>query len=182
MSIKPILFNTEMVKVVKEGWKTQTRRIIKDNNVCQPFEPGDILWVRETWHRDAGRYMYRANYADDEKFYRDGKEVQLCWSPSIHMPKEAARIFLRVKNVRTERLQDITETQALMEGAYMYRTHAPILPGHDGTAIADFALIWDRIIKPADRDTYGWKANPWVWVIEFERCEKPEGWEAYLHG
>lgn len=138
---KPILFNTAMVKAILEGRKTQTRRIIKPqptnprwNNVGwlgwddghgyrmkPPCMAGDVLWVRETWCKDVGRYMYRANYSDDEKFYQNGKEVELAWHPSIHMPKEAARIFLRVKDVWVERLQDIGYFDSLSEGiAHLY--------------------------------------------------------------
>lgn len=190
MAYKPILFNTEMVQAIMAGQKTQTRRVCKGQGDCNPVQvgyhpscnPGDILWVRETWHKDAGRYMYRANYADDERFFRNGKEVQMRWSPSIHMPKEAARIFLRVKDVRMERLADITEEQAEKEGCsagYFNITCGPF--GNDDdpdewTAIEDFQRVWDSTIKPADRDWYGWNANPWVWVIEFEKVEKPQGW------
>ena len=75
------------------------------------------------------------------------------------MPKEAARIFLRVTDVRVERLQDCGNMQAKDEGC---------------SCCSQFARIWDSTIKPADLDRYGWAANPWVWVISFERCEKPE--------
>ena len=203
MSYKPILFNTEMVKAILEGRKTQTRRVMKFSvndvydNACidgrwletydpqnppahlvdwfvkdivkKPCEPGDILWVRETWCRDAGRYMYRANYAEDEKFYRDGKEVRLRWSPSIHMPKEAARIFLRVKDVRVERLQDMDEEAAIAEG------FADSPAGTD-SPLERFSALWDKTVKRDDLREYGYHANPWVWVIEFERIEKPKGW------
>lgn len=194
MSIKPILFNTEMVKAIQVGRKTQTRRIafVADalrefscasypdgwwykGRVYKSFEsfvrdcqtpkckyrPGDILWVRETWHKDAGRYMYKANYAGGERFYRNGQEVSIHWHPSIHMPKEAARIFLRVKDVRVELLREISASDAMDEGFADWN---------------EFVTLWNTTIKPADLDKYGWNANPWVWVIEFERCEKPEGW------
>lgn len=198
MSYKPILFNTEMVKAILEGRKTQTRRILKtrhggkleihddpggvarlcekSGSVCHglipPYKAGDILWVRETWHKDAGRYMYRANYSKDEKFYQNGKEVELRWHPSIHMPKEAARIFLRVKDVRVERLQNILSCagEVAKEG----------IPYNDeGDREASglrFKELWNSTVKPGDRFRVGWEGNPWVWVIEFERIEKPEGW------
>lgn len=222
MTNKPILFNTEMVKSIQEGRKTQTRRLIKDfageeitsilkpdgsygkygtkgwrgmlpdrgdgNEYCievrPPCEPGDILWVRETWCKNKnpnsqyfGGYEYRADY--------EGALCQdlITWRPSIHMPKEAARIFLRVKDVRVERLQDITEEQAEKEGCSAWRFHITCgpfgnydEPPEEFDAVEDFQRVWDTTIKPADRDVYGWDANPWVWVIEFERCEKPEGW------
>lgn len=208
MAIKPILFNTEMVRAILDGRKSCTRRICKDANeytvpdmefynadkrtyavhnfadkehteqlsisertcsIC----PGDILYVRETWNKDLSRYMYRANYSDTEKFYRNGKEVQIKWKPSIHMPKEAARIWLKVTDVRVERLQEITAESALTEGADKY-IHANGTLNEDQT-ITSFIGIWNSTIKKADLDRYGWNASPWVWVIEFERCEKPEG-------
>lgn len=96
----------------------------------------------------------------------------------IHMPKEAARIWLKVTDVRVERLQEITEECAKKEGAIDNRgfIHSPDNE-YDSvhTAREHFAEIWDSTIKKSDLDRYGWNANPWVWVIEFERCEKPEG-------
>ena len=131
---KPILFNTEMVRAILERRKTATRRVVKpqpktqlfsvpigtcwDGYFCEkdspvmvrpPYFPGDILYVREAFFKDALRYMYKANYSDSEKFFQNDKEVSIKWRPSIHMPREAARIFLRVKDVWVERLQDIQE-------------------------------------------------------------------------
>ena len=77
-----------------------------------PYQIGDILYVRETWSKGLERYIYRADYSDTEKFYRNGKEIEIKWKPSIHMPKEAARIWLKVTDVRVERLQEITEDGA----------------------------------------------------------------------
>lgn len=188
MAHKPILFNTEMVQAIQAGRKTQTRRIIKNNSVCRPFEPGDILWVRETWGKltecnvyppyepEEERFIYRADIGDPDHF-------QAKWRPSIHMPKEAARIFLRVKDVRVERLHEITEEQAVQEGCSTGVVVIALDPmgvaveldePQDWTALDDFECVWNSTIKPADKDKYGWAANPWVWVIEFERCEKPE--------
>ena len=130
-----------------------------------PYNADDILYVRETWHRYkkmvgkgegchiAEFYGYKATIANSE----DANEP---WKPSIHMPKEAARIFLKVKDVRVERLQDITDEQAEKEGCNDYTS----------TALG-FCYIWYSTIKKSDLDTYGWDANPWVWVIEFERIE-----------
>lgn len=134
-----------------------------------PYQPGDILYVRETWSwcpcwdcgmdavqggceheatrryngekREHGCYMYRASCEDNEYPPAD------TWHPSIHMPKEAARIWLKVTDVRVERLQEI--------------------------ALEDWKILWDSTIKKSDLDSYGWDANPWLWVIEFDRCKKP---------
>lgn len=136
-----------------------------------PYQRGDILYVRETWCKGLERYIYRADYSDTEKFYRDGKEIEMKWHPSLHMPKDAARIFLRVTNVRVERLQDITVEDALAEGMDKYiRLNGEL---DENSIITSFIGIWNSTIKKSDLDRYGWNANPWVWVIEFERCEKP---------
>ena len=138
-----------------------------------PYRPGDILYVRETWqHGFGGTYLYRASAGYDLFMTADGKLVSdIPWRPSIHMPREAARIFLRVTDVRVKRLQDITEEQALSEGARKEYQHY-----YDNvvTAREFFSGIWNSTIKPADRARYGWDANPWVWVIEFERISREE--------
>lgn len=219
MAIKPILFNTEMVRAILDGRKTCTRRICKDANeyvvpdmdfynaekrtyavhnfadqehteklsiaerTC-PICPGDILYVRETWYKSPSRYMYRANYSNTEQFYTDGKEVNIKWHPSIHMPKEAARIWLKVTDVRVEQLKEITEDGALREGAQGVICDHVALGEHGCTDCmntgwleppqVEFMQIWNSTIKKPDIDRYGWDASPYVWVIEFERCEKPE--------
>lgn len=89
------------------------------------------------------------------------------WHPSIHIPKGAARIWLKVIDVRIERLQDIAETQAQAEGC-----NSGLLTG-TCTARGQFEKLWNSTIKKSDTDRYGWSVNPRVWVIEFERCEKP---------
>jgi hypothetical protein len=140
-----------------------------------PYQVGDILYVRETWYRDEKRYIYKANYSANAKFYQAGKEVTIKWEPSIHMPKEAARIWLEVTTVKVERLQNITEEQAKAEGGVDNRSfiHSPENE-HDlvHTARQDFVRIWDSTVKKSDLDRYGWVADPWVWVIEFERVGK----------
>ena len=219
--IKPIPFNTKMVRAILEDRKTVTRRAVKgyaldhleldtDGSIIgvynqdegsvfpimdyAPYRPGDVLYVRETWRKDVGRYMYKANYSDDEKFYRDGKEVLVKWRPSIHMPREASRIFLRVTNVRVERLH----TQFFNHSAAIFslQEEGVDIGNHCQGCISfcgcpwcideesecgeldyvrdKFANLWDSTIKLKDRALYGWEANPWVWVIGFERCEKPE--------
>lgn len=139
-----------------------------------PYRPGDILYVRETWaawSRTYGAVPVLYYKADGDA--PDG----IKWRPSIHMPREAARIFLRVTDVRVERLQDITEEQARAEGAIDNR-HFLHSPDNEyetlHSAREHFAGIWDSTIKPADHDLYGWDANPWVWVIEFEQISREE--------
>lgn len=141
-----------------------------------PCEPGDILYVRETWcddrpftHDDTpGQYFYRA----DTMYPRKGDYVYMNvkWHPSIHMPKEAARIWLRVMDVRVERLQKITIDGIRNEGISSMAVHA----GDMDVALEEWKNLWNSTIKKFELDRYGWDANPWVWVIEFERCEKPE--------
>ena len=196
MSIKPILFNTEMVRAILDWRKDATRRIVKgfipDDAVwgytaftpkgyisCRgtfadgykgiffklPCESGDILYVRETWKKAPNGYYYYEDWQKD-----DIADVTK-WKPSIHMPKEAARIWLKVTDVRVERLQDITSEQISREGVEVEYPH--VLNGEEKRYA--FSTLWNSTIKKSDLDRYGWNANPWVWVIEFERCEKPKG-------
>lgn len=145
-----------------------------------PCQPGDVLWVRETWAEMLYGFVYRADCEEPEGWDPDDK-----WRPSIHMRKVAARVFLLVKSVRAERLKDITASKAEMEGvgnlfidecAYDDKYEGIPWNPNEGLAVHQFARLWDSTIKAADRPLYGWEANPWVWVIEFERYEKPEGW------
>lgn len=193
--MKPMLFNTEMVRAILDGRKTVTRRVVKpqpkgrlvlepptsgwpgyfaeENTprvVKPPYFGGDILYVRETWYYESfyedndaippdlpsGRCSWRYEYKATSPDYPVAPGH---WCPSIHMPKEAARLFLRVKAVRVERLHDMTANSAMDEGF---------------TGWNDFVRYWDSTIKPADRALYGWAADPWVWVIEFERIGKEE--------
>lgn len=162
------------------------------NCLCTaPCEIGDVLYVRETWSplyqdkdsKDVRGYMYKACTLEEyDKMYPDGKDYQWegKWRPSIHMPKEAARIFLRVTDVRVERLQDITSGQIDAEGckewAYSAKT-GELLP----SGPLFFRIKWDRTIKPSDLPFYGWDANPWVWVIEFERISREEAMSEEQH-
>lgn len=217
MSTKPILFNTEMVRAILDGKKSCTRRLVKpqpqgyfevnenpvyiydtdwnQGKITPPYQPGDILYVRETWHKYIKRvgkgescrfaefYGYRASVANSE----DADEP---WRPSIHMPKEAARIWLKVTDVRVERLQEMKPVDVIKEGAYpdcwdclntyeesgsqcCYGTEEQCSQC-DGVMM-EWEKLWNSTIKKTDIDRYGWDANPWVWVIEFERCEKPKG-------
>ena len=250
--MKPILFNTEMVKAILDGRKTVTRRLVKPQpfvsckgleNECKhetgffdtgandwacrksgcgvmmngksiyhaPYQVGDILYVRETWcdptpDHDMYPILYKADfpqyYSSEETEW--GGELTLTgneykWCPSIHMPKEAARTFLRVKDIRVERLQDMDHDAPAKEGIrgytkdgelYKYAVsddwwidyHRKHKKEFRGTYWQDmpknptiaFSYLWNSTIpkkSPSDMYEHGWKANPWVWVIEFERCE-----------
>ena len=201
MAIKPILFNGEMVRAILDGRKICTRRLVKHNvdavlnspyhmehpetedvwlikRLCRaPYDPGDILYVRETWDWDPDNEVAKTYYYKADGDLRPEGYKGMGWLPSIHMPKEAARIWLRVVDVQLERLQDITENGAKAEGAIDNRgfIHSPENEyNRIHTAREHFAEIWNSTIKKSDIDRYGWKANPWVWVIKFERCGKPE--------
>jgi hypothetical protein len=243
MAVKPILFNTEMVRAILDGRKTCTRRLVKpqpdekhtyplgfvtdstENKEVgnfgfgineygvsiqyakPPYQLGDILYVRETW-QCWRTHQYEATA--DIRFIAGGDDVRLrfangngntdsikrldydtfihkwfChngeWKPSLFMPKEAARIWLKVTDVRVERLQEIDEDGAVKEGIYVANCkdcNAPFgcdtCPDKGYNEIDEFAELWDYTIKKSDLDRYGWDANPYVWVIEFERCEGPE--------
>lgn len=232
---KPILFNTEMVRAILDGRKTQTRRAVKEfvgeeilsvcapdgteigkygrdgwrgklpdrhdgNTYCVEAKPpckvGDILWVRETWNADwCDYYIYKA---DGGSAVAAGYRKEPRWRPSIHMPRKAARIFLKVKDVRAERLFDsffkdgASILSVQKEGIDIGDTCRECIENYGRPCCVDategtecimlddprtaFSYLWESTIIPANRDLYGWHANPWVWVIEFERCEKPEGW------
>lgn len=196
----------------KAGFKTLKRRTEKAGCIFMkpPYQPEDILYVRETWRVgawDIRNQMIAFDYKDGtcgkltyihdrnlfERLVNQSREdarkagceyngVDFVWEkgkspcrwhPSIHMPKEAVRIFLKVKDVRVERLQDITEKQAETEGI---NGSEALYDGYID-AREKFAELWDSTIKKSDTEKYGWSANPWVWVIEFERCEKPEEWK-----
>ena len=136
-----------------------------------PYQPGDILYVRETWGEgyEEGTYIYRADdkLAGLPTFKESSK---LIYHPSIHMPKEVARIWLKVTDVRVERLQEIAIDGIRNEGLSSMAVHA----GDMEIAMEEWKNLWNSTIKKSDLDRYGWDANPWVWIIEFERCEKPE--------
>lgn len=185
MAIKPILFNTEMVRAILDGRKSCTRRIIKpqpqgyfevseeplyiydtdgkQGKITPPYQPGDILYVRETWKQAPNGYYY---YEDWQR--NDIADVTK-WKPSIHMPKEAARIWLKVTDVRVERLQEISGEDLIKEGIDLFQS------SYVRVAFDEFKNIWNSTIKKSDLNCYGWDANPYVWAIEFERCAKPEG-------
>lgn len=144
------------------------------NIVVPPYQPGDILYVRETWQECEWGYLYRAW---PKGLHQPGTYKGMPWRPSIYMPKEATRIWLKVTDVRMERLHDITEEQAIAEGAVdnIGFIHSP---DNEYTEIhtekEHFSKMWDSTIKKTEADRYGWDENPWVWAIKFERCEKPD--------
>lgn len=213
--MKTILFNTDMVCAILNNTKTTTRRAIKPQPEGQPilmpsysawpgyfaingtpkvikppYQPGDILYVRETWQyafdlngneqiiEETGRYLYAADdpVPFNDWIMPDGTHRDtMPWHPSIHMPKEAARIFLRATDVRAERLQDIDDEGAKAEGAnFRNGKHVGFEEKMRRSAIERFAEIWDGTIKKKDRGRYGWETNPWVWVIDFERIDRNE--------
>ena len=170
---KPILFRTNMVQAIADGRKTQTRRIAKTDT--PPYTAGDILYIRETWAQARnGDYLYKAH-----PMYREmnDSDFPFSWKPSIHMPKDAARIFLEVTSIRKERLQDITEADAIAEGAepcspfdlqQMPLSLITCLPNGDKvikkTARIGFYKTWQEI----NRGAHDWDSNPYVWVIAFK--------------
>lgn len=166
-----------------------------------PYQPGDILYVRETWCKygkldcfdqvieGTEKYYYLADGANPTPYncflvqrngYDEYKDTPV-WHPSIYMPKEAARIWLKVTDVRVERLQEITDEQAKREGiqydecptGFTWKQETDMHNCYT-TPIGAMQALWNSTIKKSDLDSYGWAANPWVWVIQFERCEKPQ--------
>lgn len=160
----------------------------------KPYQPGDTLYVRETWKLEEfydaeALIRFRAGGEIDIDYECEGATYSkllkyvddIGWQPSLFMPKEAARIWLKVKDVRVERLQEITEEQAKCEGiqydecptGFTWKEETDMHNCYI-TPIGAMQALWNSTIKKSDIDSYGWDANPWVWVIEFERCEKPE--------
>lgn len=222
MSIKPILFNTDMVRAILDGRKTVTRRVVKpqpDKKHQSPlgyvvrglgqyregcfgfgideyggnvqhakpqYQPDDILYVRETWHKyikrvGKGEGCHLAEFYGYKASVKNSEDSNAPWKPSIHMPKEVARIWLKVTNVRVERLQDMSHDDAGKEGihycecpdGFTWKTDADMKCCYL-TPSGAFKALWNSTVEKADIDRYGWESNPWVWVIEFERCEKPQ--------
>lgn len=215
--MKPILFNTDMVRAILDNEKTVTRRVVKlpgnirlqcnglytlyadgtcyknqhineiEQYIKKPYKIGDILYIRETWGHysenrgDAAQFMYRADYQNGVTTYMHSDGVHKCdlpkWKPSIHMPKEAARIFLQVTDIRMERLQNITEEQATKEGCKAgFLEYKGAAFGDEyaenWTAVEKFIDVWNSTINKIDFGIYGWNANPYVRVVEFEKIDK----------
>lgn len=218
MKERPILFSGSMVRAILQGRKTQTRRVAKDvkhpdlgnlyapgvlarepahviHRACSYGQPGDRLWVRETWSPDATtmypcpNYWYaasdsfqsgsshdcpkqwRGNYADCLACWEES-HGKFRWRPSIHMPRKASRISLEVVSVKVERLNAISEEDALAEGVEVFEDGAgwglPLAGGKMGPwrrhATEVYEDLWESINGPGS-----WNKNPWVWVVEFKR-------------
>lgn len=180
MKARPILFSGEMVRALLDGRKTQTRRVIKpikgeglDPAGIYHFHPGDLelmrcpygkvgdlLWVRETfvdWPTDDGSLIYRADDSGDD--YNDYGLRFFNWKPSIFMPKWASRLTLEITDIRVERLQDISGEGCIAEGLSSYMRE------HDACCDLknQYQALWQRI-----NGVESWRANPWVWVIDFK--------------
>lgn len=142
-------------------------------NLCcaAPYKIGDVLYVRETWgdYGDGTPLLYKADYPDDATTYKHDDDIHICdlpkWKPSIHMPKAASRIFLRVTNVRVEQLQDIMKDPSGKENQV-------VKEGCDYGC--DYIALWNSTIKKEHFEYYGWESNPYVWVIEFRKLSDEE--------
>jgi hypothetical protein len=123
---------------------------------CPYGQPGDLLWVRETWNK---RTPEATQMGFEEFYYKAGWDgcTDAGWKPSIHMPKDAARIWLRLADVKVERLHDISEIDAAREGLLNSTIDA------DRTAKLWFYNLWKSIHGPGSLEK-----NPWVWVLSFE--------------
>lgn len=217
MKERPILFNTEMVRAILDGRKTETRRVIKpqliifeykDNGIlyydfcgsnrgvvasssgvyksresatnyfverhCPYGVPGDRLWVRETWvpvgtaKRKDGKLISSDNViyrADGAKLIKN--DIQYAhgyWKPSIFMPRWASRIMLEITDIRVERVQDITESGAVVEGWPSHKELFPLINTGD-KALTWYRSLWNKINA---KRGYSFDINPWVWVIKFK--------------
>lgn len=192
MKSRPILFKDEMIRAILEGRKTQTRRVVKlpknhvwgdfyDGQICPdsdlsslgfpvdelrcPYgQPGDRLWVRETWAEpttlDPGPTFYKADYPAcvPAHFSNVPDASAIKWKPSIHMRRDQSRITLEISGVRVERLQDIREVDAKAEGVEPPECCYAHYHG--------FSKLWESI-----NGLGSWDANPWVWCIEFKRVQ-----------
>jgi hypothetical protein len=183
---RPILFSGEMVRAILDGRKTQTRRVVRNQSRalgigmevpefradiitrCPYGQPGDRLWVRETWCSSPDGVMYRATEHEHGMHQPDDCNI---WRPSIHMPRWASRLTLSISDVRVERLQDMRAPDAIAEG----------IPSRgidrEGPNIAsalmylhDYKQLWDSLNA---KRGYGWATNPWVWVISFTPDKAP---------
>ena len=181
-----------MVRAILDGRKTQTRRVIKEKlmrgegahvNNCPYGKPGDRLWVRETWQGPlfydeipedwnsdkykTPEYCYYKASGDSCDFTDSDDNFVERWSPSIHMPRWASRILLEVTNVRVERLQDISEEDAIAEGVDGENEAAKIGAEWYEKPKRAYRRLWKSI-----NGTGSWDLNPFCWVIEFKVISK----------
>ena len=216
MKERPIIFSTQMVRAILRGVKTQTRRVIPitprrgyslnhsfgnlyhfcrekngygkySKHLKRPYDPCDILWVRETYRPIFGQTgdLIGVDYKvdDPEKWERLGDVIgtPVKWRPSIHMPRQMSRLILKVTAIRAEPLRDISDTDAMREGIYssfLRGTPVPIAMDWDGNEKVlvagapkrDFEELW-RGLYPEGKKSWG--ANPWVWVIDFDVVKRP---------
>ena len=169
MKERPIIFSAEMVQAILDGRKTQTRRVMKvppreingvgivyESDKCPYGQPGNRLWVRETW-----AYWGSIETPEAIIYRTDGDKAGVRWRPSIYMPRKYSRITLEVTGVRVERVQDISHRDALAEGV------SYDVSQDDGAPVPRFQKLWDSINA---KRGYSWDKNPWVWVVEFKEA------------
>lgn len=204
MTERGMIFNGEMVRAILDGSKTQTRRVMKPQpandiergtfpnaeaygwvssqkhkfgsataHFCPFGKPGDRIWVRETWTHESID-AENGSYSPDYRATANGQPLDGRWTPSIHMPRWASRITLEITNVGVQRLQSISQNDAVREGLvrlpasgrYCINQGDQYFGGASHDAREVFSWLWSSI--------YGvesWQANPWVWVIEFRRVD-----------
>ncbi len=166
-NMKGILFKPDMIKAIIEGRKTQTRRVIKPQpflgDKFQNYEPlvgkpryqvGEVVYIKEAgvWDERVRLFAYKANMPD----------LTAKWQSPRFMPAWAARYFIQITDVRAERLQEITEEDAIAEGCPSALVTLATVP-----MVEWYKHLWDSI-----NPKYPWSSNPWVWVISFKKVEK----------
>jgi len=183
MKERPILFSGPMVEAILDDRKTKTRRVVKPQPVfvaapnvpfktadadpkgiirCPYGQPGDRLWVRETFApMIGGGYVYAADYTEERLKKPGGSGF---WKPSIHMPRAASRITLEITGVSIEKLNDISESDAMAEGAGILMPQHEYLDGNPDEYRQLFRILWESIHGPGS-----WDSNPFVWVVEFKK-------------
>ena len=218
MKERPIIFSTQMVRAILRGAKTQTRRVIPitprrgyslnhsfgnlyhfcrekngygkySKHLKRPYDPCDILWVRETYRPIFGQtgdligVDYKADPPEEWERLGDVVGTPVKWRPSIHMPRQMSRLLLKVTSIRAEPLKEISDEDAIREGIYKsicISKRCPFYIGEcwdgnerllaAGVPRLDFETLW-RGLYPEGKKSWG--ANPWVWVIDFDVVKRP---------